>query len=462
MNSRAKQYNSLAYSTVQEMSFGIAREPVTTSLGVKIGGGAVLPEVNFTLPTMSINDSTIDEICSIYALIVEKILERAVDLHQESLVLEFEQLYEMTLKPDWGARITADMRQVMERFHKQHGLKSALRVTIADIREKDSPPLMRSGEPIKTMLAAFDLCAGAGADILAIESTGGKEITDRALLEGDIDGLIYGMGVLAQRDMAYLWDRIVEIAEKHGVIPGGDTACGFANTAMQLAHTRMLPKVLAATMRLMCAPRSLVAVERGARGPLKDCGYENPIIKAITGVPIAMEGKTSACAHFSPLGNIAASVCDLWSNESVQDVRLLSGSAPEVFAEILIYDCRLMNVALNSGRAELLQEMFKESDYQLDIQALVMDMDVMFETARRIVEAGPDGYARTVAAAQAALEALSAAKAEGRVPFSRSETRWLGKIEKAIQGLPDDPAELRERLNPEYTALFLPVEYGMA
>jgi methanol---5-hydroxybenzimidazolylcobamide Co-methyltransferase len=322
MNSGAKYYNSLAYSNAREMSFGIAREPVTTSLGVEIGGGAVLPEVNFTLPTMSINESTIDEIRSIYRLIVEQVLERAVDLQQDALVLEFEQLYEMTLKPDWGARITADMRQVMEQFHQKHGLKSALRVTIADIREKDSPPLMRSGEPIKTMLAAFDLCAGAGADILAVESTGGKEITDRALLEGDIDGLVYGMGVLAQRDMAYLWDRIVEIAGRHGVIPGGDTACGFANTAMQLAHTRMLPKVLAATMRLMCAPRSLVAVERGARGPLKDCGYENPIIKAITGVPIAMEGKSAACAHFSPLGNIAASVCDLWSNESVQDVRL--------------------------------------------------------------------------------------------------------------------------------------------
>ena len=462
MNSGAKQYNSLAYPTVQEMSFGIAREPVTTSLGVEIGAGAVLPEVNFTLPMMSINESTIDEIRSIYASIVEKVLKRAVDLQQNALVLEFEQLYEMTLKPDWGARITADMRQVMEQFHQKHGLKSALRVTVADIREKDSPPLMRSGEPMKTMLAAFDLCAVAGADILAIESTGGKEITDRAMLEGDIAGLVYGLGVLAQRDMAYLWDKIVEIAGKHGVIPGGDTACGFANTAMQLAHTRMLPKVLAATVRLMSAPRSLVAVERGARGPLKDCGYENPIIKAITGVPIAMEGKSSACAHFSPLGNIAASVCDLWSNESVQDVRLLSGSAPEAFFEILTYDCRLMNVALESGHAALLQEMFKQSDYRLDIQALVMDMDVMYETARRIVEAGPDGYARTVAATNVALEVLLRAKEEDQVPFSRMETRWLGKIENAIRALPEDSAELRARLNPEYLDLFLPAEYGMA
>jgi methanol-cobalamin methyltransferase B subunit len=121
-----------------------------------------------------------------------------------------------------------------------------------------------------------------------------------------------------------------------------------------------------------------------------------------------------------------------------------------------------MNVALKNGQAAMLQEMFKQSDYRLDIQALVMDMDVMYETARRIVEAGPDGYARTVAATNVALETLLKAKEEDQVPFSRVETRWLGKIEKAISGLPEDPAELRARLNPEYLDLFLPAEYGMA
>ena len=32
-------------------------------------------------------------------------------------------------------------------------------------------------------------------------------------------------------------------------VPGGDTACGFANTAMQLAHQKMLPETLAAVVR---------------------------------------------------------------------------------------------------------------------------------------------------------------------------------------------------------------------
>src|ERR1035438_10450247 len=49
-----------------------------------------------------------------------------------------------------------------------------------------------------------------------------------------------------------------------------------------------------------------------------------------TGCSISMEGKSASCAHFSPIGNIASAMCDLWSNESVQNVRLLSGSAPEI------------------------------------------------------------------------------------------------------------------------------------
>jgi methanol--5-hydroxybenzimidazolylcobamide Co-methyltransferase len=107
---------------------------------------------------------------------------------------------------------------------------------------------------------------------------------------------------------------------------------------MQLAHQRMMPEVLAAVIRAMSAVRSLAAFEQGAVGPSKDCAYEGPILKAITGCPISMEGKSAVCAHFSPLGNIASAMCDLWRNESVQNVRLLSGSAHDAFTEALAYD----------------------------------------------------------------------------------------------------------------------------
>lgn len=230
---------------------------------------------------------------------------------------------------------------------------------------------------------------------------------------------------------------------------------------MQLAHQDMIPKVLAAVVRLMTAPRSLVAVLRGARGPLKDCGYENPIIKAITGVPISMEGKSSACAHSSPLGNIASAACDLWSNESVQQVRLLGGYAPEVFAEVLIYDARLMNAAIEAGTAPQLRDLLVASDRYLDPQALVLDPAVMFEAAGRILAAGPSPYAQTLAMARFAAETLGAAAEDGRLDLQGREARWLARLTRDIDGLPDAADALAAGLEARYHALYLPAAYGL-
>ncbi len=246
-----KRTQSLAYECLDELIFGVARKPVTCGQGVVVGGGEVLPEVNFTLPPMPLREETLPEVRQRFREIVTRILQRAVHLGQEALVLEFEQLYEMTRNPDWGALITSDIKKVMEEFNQRYGIKSALRVTVADIRDEERPPKMRTGEPLTKMLKAFELCADAGADILSIESTGGKEVSDQALVEGDIEGLIFAMGVLAPRDMEFLWGNIVDIANRYGVVAGGDTACGFANTAMQLAHQGLIPKVLAAFMRLV-------------------------------------------------------------------------------------------------------------------------------------------------------------------------------------------------------------------
>jgi methanol---5-hydroxybenzimidazolylcobamide Co-methyltransferase len=451
----------LAYGSAQDLVFGQALYPVTTRQGVTIGGGQVLPEVKYTLPAMLIEPNTLPQIYQIYRDATEQVLQKAVHLDQAALVLEFEQLFEMTENPELGARITTEIRETMDRFNARYGLRSALRVTVADIREQVRPPQMRSGSQWESMLRSFELCAAAGADLLAIESTGGKEVSDRALLEADIDGIAYALGVLAPRDMAFLWDHIVDVANRHGIVAAGDTACGFGNTAMQLAHQAMIPKVLAAIVRLMTAPRSLVAVLRGAKGPLKDCGYENPIIKAITGVPISMEGKSSACAHSSPLGNIASAACDLWSNESVQQVRLLGGYAPEVFAEVLIYDCRLMNSATEAGQALMLRDLLVQSDRYRDPQALVLAPEVMFEAASRIVAAGPSGYDQTLAMARFAVETMQQALQAQTIEISKQEKRWLERLARAVDRLPDNPESLASRLDDSYKDLYLPAAYGL-
>src|SRR5208282_1224008 len=223
---------------------------------------------------------------------------------------------------------------------------------------------------MEAMLRLFEEGAEAGGEFLSIESTGGKEVHDDALLYTDAKGVVFALGVLGVRDMRFLWKQIADVARKTGVSAGGDTACGFANTAMVLAEKKYIPRVFAAFDRAVSIVRTLVAHEEGAVGPDKDCGYEGPFLKAITGIPISMEGKTSACAHMSPVGNVASAACDLWSNESVQNVKLLGGMAPTVYLEQLAYDARLMNESILQKSDATLQRLLVDSDIRLDPQAL--------------------------------------------------------------------------------------------
>jgi methanol--5-hydroxybenzimidazolylcobamide Co-methyltransferase len=456
------RFTSLAFSGPEDLVFGRAPKPVRCGFDLLLGGGQVYPEVNFTLPPMAITDATWAEVLGHYEEIADGVVKRALALKVPGIVLEFELLPPMTDRPEWGAEITALLRRHLEEAHAARGLKSALRATITDLRDQDRPPLLREGEACERVLRSFAACADAGAHILSIESVGGKEVHDEALLYGDVRGLVFGLGVLAARDMAWLWDRIVGVCRaRPWVVPGGDTACGFGNTAMQLAHQGMLPEVLAAVDRALTAPRSLVAFERGAVGPSKDCAYEGPILKAISGVPIAMEGKSATCAHFSPLGNIAAAMCDLWSNESVQNVRLLSGNAPEAYAELLAYDCRLMNQALERGGELTLREWLTESDRWLSPQATILSPQATWEIARAIVAESND-YRRTVAAGQAAVRVLKDGIQTGRLAMSPVERQWLEKTEAALADLPTDEHALVGEMTDTYGHLFRPASYGLA
>jgi len=455
------RYTDLAISSPGDLVFGRAPEPVSCGFGLTIGQGAVFPEVNFTLPPLALTSDTWPEAVRHYEEIAEAIVRRALALRLPGLVLELELLPPMTERPEWGAQITTLLREALQEAHESSGLPSALRVTVIDLRHASPPPRLRSGEHWEGTRASFEQCADAGAHILSIESEGGKEVSDEALLNGDIQGMVFALGVLACRDMAWLWDQISAICRgRGGVLPGGDSACAFGNTAMQLAHQRLLPETFAATVRAMTAPRSLVAFEHGAVGPSKDCAYEGPVLKAITGCPISMEGKASACAHFSPVGNIAAACCDLWSNESVQNVRLLSGFAPEVFTEILAYDCRLMNEALRRGEERCLRDLMVESDRYASPQALVLSPEASLAIAGAVVGEDSD-YGRTAAAARTAVELIRTGLDEGKLAMSDVEVRWLSRIEQGLSQLPSSEGALIERMIPTYGHLFDPASYDL-
>ncbi|MCC6586817.1 MAG: hypothetical protein IT168_09010 [Bryobacterales bacterium] len=450
----------LAIERESDLVFGSCPHPVSCGFDLQIGAGTVFPEVNFTLPAIEVDSVNWSEIRSHYQQIGTAVAKRAVALQVPGIVLEFEHLPAMTENPEWGAEITALLHEILGEAHQRHGLRSALRVTPADIRDQSKPPRLRERSKCETLWRSFALCAQAGADILSIESIGGKELHDHGLLYGDISAIAFALGVLAPQDMAWLWDRITSIANAsvHSV-PGGDTACGFANTAMQLAHQRMLPEVLAAVVRAMSAARSLAAFEHGARGPSKDCAYEGPVLKAITGCPISMEGKSAACAHFSPVGNIASSMCDLWSNESVQNIRLLSGNAPEAFAEILIYDCRLMNTAIRDRSQRMLRDWLVRSDEALSPQAALLTPEATLRIATAIVSE-PDPYRRTVAAGKAAVHLLIERAAGRSLILPRKEAMWLDRLGEELDALPGSEFELIERLSPEQRQLFATESYG--
>lgn len=458
------KYQSLAITDPDQLVFGVSPNPLKTRLGLEIGGGTVYPELNFTLPNISIERSDTREVYQHYREIVGQSLTRAAELEVPGVVLEFETLPPMTEFPEMGIAIVEILLEGIQRAHERYGLKAALRCTPNDNREFIRPPQMRGGRYWDKMLELFSGSAKAGAELLSIESVGGKELYDDALVNGDLRAVMFSLCVLGVRDMRFLWDHIVRIAKEHGVHAAGDTACGFGNTAMVLAERKMIPGVFAAVVRAVTAVRSLVAYECGAVGPGKDCGYENPILKAITGYPMSMEGKTAACAHFSPMGNLAAATADLWSNESVQNIKLLGGMAPVCYMEQLAYDCRLMNEAAKEGSTGRLQlrKWLVNSDASLDAQAMIIAPVHAIELGEAIVSQ-KNHYNAGIAVARRAIALLRGEQASGNLRIRERELPWLDRMDEELDDMPDEENDFIEEMMREVDLeKFDPSEYGLS
>jgi len=411
---------------------------------------------------MSINAATFPAVCEHYRSIVTDACNHARQLHAHGVIFEFETLLEMTQNPAWGVELVKIMNDICEDNYQKYSFKSEVRLTPNDLREFDRPPLCRTSKYQDAMWELFDKGSQAGGDLLSIESTGGKEIHDDALMQCNIKQVVFALAVLGVRDMKMLWSKIVAIARKNNRLAGGDTACGFANTAMVLAEKKCIPTVFAALVRVISIVRTLVAIEEGAVGPDKDCGYEGPFLKAITGTPISMEGKTSACAHFSPLGNIAACCADLWSNESVQNVKLLSGMAPTVYLEQLEYDARLMNQALKAGKPQalMLQTLLSDSDRLLDPQALILSPQSVITISEEIVK-GKNYVDAALRAANKALNMIDEAYKSGQLLVPEMELPWINMLREALSEIPTDESKFVEEMLPVCGDKFIPSEYGL-
>ena len=241
-------YSRMELDSAADLVFGRSKYPLRYGLEVEIGNGSVVPEIKYSpRPGKEVNLETLKKE---YELMTRDILERAVDIGLPAIQLETEHVVQMTDNPRWSAEITSVQKELLEKYHEEYGLRCALRQTIADVRKSEE--VMRDGESLHKILEAFEVCAENGADVLSIESLGGKEVFDYAVTRQDIKGILFSLGILAVEDMEFLWKVIANIAKKNGVIAGGDSDCGRSNTAMVLAGgylNKELPHSVSAVIR---------------------------------------------------------------------------------------------------------------------------------------------------------------------------------------------------------------------
>ncbi|MCZ7639075.1 MAG: hypothetical protein M5U12_25310 [Verrucomicrobia bacterium] len=104
--------------------------------------------------------------------------------------------------------------------------------------------------------------------------------------------------------------------------------------------------------------------------------------------------------------------------------------APTCYLEQLIYDCRLMNVALADGpeAARLYRKWLVDSDAGRDPQAFIIAPASAVAVAQAIVRA-PDPYHAGQQAALTALQLLRDAHRAGALRLAPRELPWLDRLQ---------------------------------
>ena len=434
----AKRFTKMENKSADDLVFGKAANPVEYGFGVKLGVGEVVP--NIKVAPAEGSETSVEGMVATCKNIAFSACDRAAAVGLPTVQIEQEHVAQQTKSREISAKTTAVQIEQLEELHDKYGTKTSLMSTIADIREEDMGGLRGSDFDVM-MDESFEACAENGTSILCVETIGGKVVSDYGISRGDIRAILYGIGLLGSIDMEYMWTKISDIASHHDCVPGGDTDCAQANTAMFLGGgltSKNVSHTLAAVARAISGARSLVAVECGAVGPLKDCGYENPIVKAIGGVPICAEGKNATCAHSDLMGNLTAAVCDVWSNESVYNREEMGGPTPGVWLQSLGYECALMNTATKINKEKDLRDIYTLADKYRDPQALILAYDNAYRIGEAIVAEGEDIYLRSRAAALEGISIINEAVDEKRMFLTRFERDSLDSAQKTIEQLPED------------------------
>jgi len=150
--------------------------------GLTIGAGQVFPEIKLHPPSHEYRAETWPDVVAHYDEMAAQILRR----QSRSAVPVFcwsSSYSAMTEFPRGAQRITTVLKRHLIACTKSTTCLAPAR-NPHDIRDQQKPPLMRTGEPWQRLSGSLELCAAAGADILSIESIGGKELMT-ALMYGD-------------------------------------------------------------------------------------------------------------------------------------------------------------------------------------------------------------------------------------------------------------------------------------
>ncbi|OKY78399.1 MAG: Methanol-cobalamin methyltransferase B subunit MtaB [Candidatus Methanohalarchaeum thermophilum] len=454
------KYTSMAYDDPDDMIFGEAPNPVTYGYGgIEAGGGQVFPILKCA-PRPG-KEERPEKLKSEYRKIARTTLDRATTLGFPAIEIETEWVHQMGNNPEKFAAgpSVANQDELAEKYHEEYGIKTSTCHTPPDLREAEKG--MRPGHDRESfypekVLASFEVAAENGADILKIESTGGMEVADYAIQRQDITAFLWGIGYLGSLDMEWLWGNVVDIADRHDVVAGGDTNCPAANTAMFMAGGYLdqdIPRTFAAITRAIAAARTIVAWEQGASGPDKDCGYEGPIVKAIAGKPTNQEGKDCSVAHADLMGNLTAQVCDGWSNESAEFHEEFSGWSSGTWAEAVGYEASLMNTAKELGMAKELRDMYMASDRYRSPEAYILAYDNAYKIGEAIAEEGDSYYLRSKNAALTAAEMIEEAEESEPLELTKHEKDALDDILTELRALPDDEDKFVDQMLDEYSDL---------
>lgn len=461
------RYTRMAFTSADDMVFGRSRRPLSYGLGIKVGAGRVIPEINY-LPRPG-SESSPERIRKEYlSYITPDCISHAVNMGFPDLQLETEWVHTMSNDLGLASSIVAGQKDRTTEYHDRYGINLAVRHTIPDLRDPESgmrAGMDRKGRPERIFECAEVACEN-GADVLSIESLGGKEMSDHAVTTGDITAFLFAAGVLAPWDIGVLWKELQAICKRYRVVPGGDSSCSRSNTIMFISGGLLdndVQRTFSAVCRCMSAASMLVANEEGAIGPGKDCSYEGTIVKSITGTPISSEGKHSHCAHFDLHGNLMASVTDLWSNESVQYRPEFGGTSVKCWTGLLGYECSLMNTALAVGKEKVLRDLYTFSDRGRGPEGYLLSYDNAWKIGKAMVDSGGSHFLRAKAAGITGAKLLLDGHERGEIALSRKQLAALYRILRDLESTTDDEDRFIDMCSKRYSNVegFDMRNYGM-